>query len=1367
MTAQNPKMDFASLNPFFVNSTGVRVGEKLIGNGQANGLIIEIDSEYPPSTAYRIDWTKEFKTLSRLPGFQNFTLDEIITYFTENEITDEDLYLSDDPNRKIRFIQIPPPTKSKTGNNIHALLSAEQLAILATGEWISFQNLNEWFRKPGSRARRPTLLFRPWLWSVELAPEIITEFEGIVIDSRTGDVNYKLTKLNPATEFFTFITPEVAVIAPINENKEFLSNFLTETRIDDRHINFATAGVLKSLLQKCIRFGCLESRVSFSEETVQTTNLARYSFLKLLQIHSSFVPNLRTHSRGVESACKRMAVSIVEDGYVENFSTIVSLLASALVARNNNKWYPDEHTVQGWLIQLDKVVLDRRCYVRRTFISQNAVFVEENASDAEEVDSDFPESQGFTVDVDSLTLALKAKKKLRVPHQVSFFLMGLLGSFSMDLVLFENLANPKLPIRKGSAFSQEKTGVRVLEFSKALDHHCASELAYFFDFEDLAELGNTETNNFTRLFSAVWNHSSGYNSRRRGELLDREKSEMVWRAQDRLWRSKNSRREVDIELSLEGEVVTSPARASSTHSKSETRVSPVQPLPLLPNSIYQFTYELPNGILSGMMGVYRTYFQGDTILIIHHASDPEELQCIRRPSREDKGGIERNALSDETKHTVLENYRDLLRTTGRELSGVPDHLPQFKGCWLFLRETEESEVKEEEFFIRFPSSETELSWQTARNLIFEFPEFPFMTSEQNSLDVLLRLPRKEKVACQKVARQADTIFDQVLTQLPLATLRRFILNTANFPKHIFLPAILRSGEAQDYELSVFDVQVNEFLATIALIFPAALEISAEKGWNVKCGPLMWNLVERAKLEMIRKTEEESDGSPSTFKLGWPEPTLRPLWLPSGARSGLRPLWLHQTSTVQELLHRHYDLNQRNHIMWLPVGMGKTMIVIAYFVELIKRDNAPPYLIYTLPSSAMLTIAKEWGELSGFQVKELDATLTRGSKLDQKIEPFVINLISHHHLILNRTGLKDEIARCAPDAFFVIDEFHELLNPTKRTSTALDIVLSARESLALSGTIIKDEKHEPLIKWLASSSNFPITTNNFWVAVGSVISRQVPSQITIDRQTIELEYVRSLLAYRQVVTPQFGGTAVQVNFQRAVEICNAEIDKAVIKEVLSQLEHGERGVFVFARNIKHALKLAQEMIENERILSRASPKIPREAERISPKIPRKAERILPKIPLKPARILPKIHIVTSSHSIKLSSDFIVSQGPIDLKGDSTDDDPHNINVVITTPSHVASYNLTKFRVRVSGVIFSNQAKREQLDGRLARAGQVSPTVLFITFTAGILTNIWERYERARNLSDALKGFGVSMEVGEANEVSRGGEAERKARRFLET
>ena len=94
----------------------------------------------------------------------------------------------------------------------------------------------------------------------------------------------------------------------------------------------------------------------------------------------------------------------------------------------------------------------------------------------------------------------------------------------------------------------------------------------------------------------------------------------------------------------------------------------------------------------------------------------------------------------------------------------------------------------------------------------------------------------------------------------------------------------------------------------------------------------------------------------------------------------------------------------------------------------------------------------------------------------------------------------------------------------------------------------------------------------------------------------------------------------------------------------------------------------------------------------------------------------------------------------------------IMVVITTMKQVEGYTLTDRRIAIYCVCLSNEASRTQLDGRMNRIGQLSPEIRLITIHAGILSYILRRYETARNLAEAIRGFAQDINLQDKMEIS---------------
>ena len=74
-----------------------------------------------------------------------------------------------------------------------------------------------------------------------------------------------------------------------------------------------------------------------------------------------------------------------------------------------------------------------------------------------------------------------------------------------------------------------------------------------------------------------------------------------------------------------------------------------------------------------------------------------------------------------------------------------------------------------------------------------------------------------------------------------------------------------------------------------------------------------------------------------------------------------------------------------------------------------------------------------------------------------------------------------------------------------------------------------------------------------------------------------------------------------------------------------------------------------------------------------------------------------------------------------------------------------YSLTYLSTSVTSVYPSNTSTREQLDVRINRISQKSPSVEYQTYHCGVLTWIYENHEISHDLSTALKSMANIVNV----------------------
>lgn len=402
----------------------------------------------------------------------------------------------------------------------------------------------------------------------------------------------------------------------------------------------------------------------------------------------------------------------------------------------------------------------------------------------------------------------------------------------------------------------------------------------------------------------------------------------------------------------------------------------------------------------------------------------------------------------------------------------------------------------------------------------------------------------------------------------------------------------------------------------------------------------------------------------------------------------RKLWDHQNEAIDKLV---LDRNngKKTKIIWIPPGLGKTAIVVNYIAKCIYDGVMPKYCVYTLPPSALATVIREFN-IRKLQYNHIDMRST--NKGDKNLVPGAINIIYHDHLRM-ASDLKNYIT----DALFIVDEFHKTLNATKRTSVTLELANLATDVIAMTGTLVKDTHLEPVIKWLEQSVDFEVTTKNYWVALSSIISRKIQTKIYIERVSWEAPFtIEESAKYKSFVPKSLGGTANNINFRSAVNLSYDAISRELIRLTLTHLKSGF-GVFLVARNIEHQQQLRNTLY---------------------------------------SKGVNNIFLVGTGSSISLTPHDPPPGVPVP-------------DVVITTPQHSEGYNLTRYVIMISGVYFTNQATRDQLEARINRIDSISPKIRIVLVHAGIISYINRNYEKARSLSIALKSFAKDVNISDSD------------------
>ncbi len=1174
-----------------INQTGIRSNEFITANGkskQNKGAIIEIQGLYPASRTRvtQLTPTELRDGLNTIPFFSGLGPSERSDWLLKNGTDVGDMYINDVPNLKIKIIKMGDPKNSfyqKLGQDVvNTLLQGNPKD--PEGFWPITEVMAMFPRKPGSRTRpsRVTLIFRPSMWSLMIPERLVNQYTGVYLNLNSAQVGSGAIQVPQGGKIYSFeleskvktILPKLGIVVtsvrkePLSEESLFklASKYIPINVMNQvkEIINWFSPSMHKSLIQKLIRTRC--DNVEYGGKLYPAPVVLLTSFSLLLLNPGVFVPNIRRFVTGIESAAKRLAVSIHEDSYLEpQFSPILTqLYAAAMIGQDDRNWLPTNDMINGWF----------------------AVGISAQRS-----------NKAYQYDFRSFDGKIKQFNN----NSLSYIILSEIRSFQSDIDMVgsiaQNQGNPK-PTTDGK--------LTTMPLIHCLDHHSLTEIAHYMPYTGEP---------YSELFSKIWNYVVGVNPR----YSRFETYYPTMEQQPFVQQVRSAQRDVWI----------------SKMYKAQTR-------PTIPDLLVDFSYKLDISWLAGLVGPIEIKMAGLTAIVVMRVDNIYEFTAIKRPQRDTKANPE---LTEKEQIQAIAQTKKVL-SGGVRLVGVPSTLPLLGGAIVKL-------VGDE--YIITLKNQNNYRWETLTTLTYKLPLHT--TINPTITNSLLHTG-------DGIDQISGGSVDHIFKTYNIDSIRRLSTYLTGYKSCIELAKISRDGSGTYYKVVPEDTAVHHILCYLCIMYPAAI-VKTKNGFRVKNGPLLWT---------VRDSINSQLGGMLNFERKWAIP-----------KPETRKRWEHQIDSVRQMVDRN-KAGKKGHLIWIKVGLGKTLITIDYLDYLINAGKMPPYCVYALPASAINNIIKEF-ELRGIPTKLIDAR--QASPKDSKVlSPYKINLIKHDHMRLG--NMEQQLKSVARQMVYIVDEFHKTLAKTQRTSIALELSRLSYDFVGMSGTIIKDTNYDELIQWLEQIVEFEVTEKNYWVAIGALVSRKVYTKVVVDRQVTEVPLGQYSEQYYKMVPEKLGGTARQIDFRGAVEVCYKAVTESIVNNVFQYVKLNE-GVFVVAKDIKHQGEIRDKLVS----LGLGSD---------------------------------SIHLFGKDNQITLTPEY---NGPV--------------KVVITTKRHSEGYTLTKFRIMITSVYFSNQATREQLEGRINRIGQVSPQVRILIYHTGILTYIHQKYEKARTLAAALKGFAGEVGV----------------------
>lgn len=676
---------------------------------------------------------------------------------------------------------------------------------------------------------------------------------------------------------------------------------------------------------------------------------------------------------------------------------------------------------------------------------------------------------------------------------------------------------------------------------------------------------------------------------------------------------------------------------------------------------YKFKYIIPHEWLAGLIGPVTVKSKGKTIIVTLRVEDPTQFVATRTYRSTKKTDGKYVPLTREEENDAIKIMVKRLKNKGILLDHdvLPDE--SFRNAKIKLKDGNK-------YYLTYPKSKKAVPWDQCRTITVHLP-------------VYNDIPRDLYTCLTQVGTGVENNFmDKIVNLLKgyhQDVVNRLLIYLNNFST-ISMSRVNREGGTNGtMSLSIDDIAVYHVLLKISTIAPAA--VRPEQGSPGKFTIFNMFLLKQVRDRIVQMFRFEQDSK------GW---TSRFADLKREPRD-------YQRVALEDMIISH-NQGIRGSFLWLPLGSGKTFLVLSYLKWLKDNDELPKYVLYTLPPEAVVSIIQE---IEYFDIpinvmiplKNISAKTkqfkSKKIEISQSCEmkPYHINVIYHDYL----KNCRDMLSVNAKNSVVVFDEVHLLLNQSLRTNAAMELASLCKEFVALTGTPIVDNRTAKLVSWLKRIVPFEVNTKNFWVAANNMIAKDT----TVKLETKTEHKLASFTPveqkeYMSLVPPALGGTnkSRKYNWRRAADICYDACDRTMVELTRQYVKEG-RGVMLVVRDNKHQERMYREII----------------------------------------KYIQPVFLIKKDQTIFLTDETVASGETPDYK------------VVIVPQNRSQGYTLTRLNVMITSVYPSNSATRDQLRGRINRIGQKVQPLLYDIVHVGLLTKILKEHQSATNLVKALEAI----------------------------
>ena len=818
------------------------------------------------------------------------------------------------------------------------------------------------------------------------------------------------------------------------------------------------------------------------------------------------------------------------------------------------------------------------------------------------------------------TVIYPNKSAAELKWNYPYYLLNTLGSFITDIGLLQSIGLNPTKLVPGC---EQRPGMSIMNIEYCLDQHSLTNIAHYFKPKPGA--------GFEEVFKYLWIRGTGRNARKISNIDDLDVE--IAMAQKYMWLCKATQRHV---------------------------------LPIT-NAVMPVNFKIDWSWMAGMLEKIQVKIPKDpqnkksaaTMLVNVFAHPESEGRFMAiRPASRDKAAED---LSDDLKELAIEKAKEILSVEGKPVrnrligvNGVAFYRETADGRGEFTFETNQTQTTK---WSEFCDSSIDVA-VCADIIGTQMPDIMNDAHFFECCDKVFKYKCTANTAGSMTANWERDVA-RVLTSLTPEIMGRLSMYVRPMRPFIEMYRISRDGSSTYLMTSWKDTVVFRTLMFISAYAPGVIYPDASMKFHVH-DYRVWAIIRT----MILNQTSGSSQVPKRWAMQFRDD---------------RVLYAHQQAAVEQICNRVRN-NRRGNLIWIPVGLGKTLIVSSVLGWMVKMRRMPKYCVYTLPPSAVDSVTKEL-ERGGFMVNHVKYTAKTSKNL---FKDYCVNMIVHD----NMRVASHDLVKIAPECFFIVDEFHLTMNDTKRTSIALEMAKLSQNFIGLTGTLIKDKTSKGVIEWVSQVVEFEVNEKNYWVAIAALVSRKIALPIPQERVFNEVEMTAAERhEYLGTIEKKFGGRANATHFSAATKICYSVIQRGIIELTLQiATPQNPRPVFVVAKDVG-----AQTAMQHE--------------------FERRGKRVF---------------CVSSKQSITLT--------PLDAK---------IYDVVITTCTHSTGFTLTQADTMITAIYFSNQATRDQLEGRVLRVGQTAPKVSIHILHTGLLTYTMKHYEDARSLRQSMEDLAVEV------------------------